>query len=277
MEIIKTIERMKDFREKHKGMKIGFVPTMGFLHEGHISLVKKARAECDLVVVSIYVNPTQFAPNEDLESYPRDFEKDSNLCEKKGVDVIFFPSDKEMYPNGLKTGVVVDENITNKLCGKTRPTHFAGVTTIVAKLFDIIKPDKAYFGQKDYQQTLVIKQMVKDSGLDVNIVVCPIVRESDGLAKSSRNKYLSSNEREEATVLFKSLERGKKMFSEKKGVEEIKQEIIKLISSKEHAKIDYVEILDAETLKSPIEGQNMVIALAVKFGRARLIDNAILG
>ncbi len=275
MKIIKSIKEMKSFSV---GRDIGFVPTMGFLHDGHMSLIKKAREENDIVVVSIYVNPTQFAPNEDLDSYPRNFKADEKLCEQEGVDVIFFPSNEEMYPEGYSTDIEVKE-ITEKLCGKSRPTHFAGVTTIVAKLFDIIKPVKAYFGQKDYQQSLVIRKMVKDLNINVEIIVCPIVREGDGLAMSSRNKYLSVDERKEATVLFESLQMAKKEFeSGNNSVKDVKEKIISMINNKKHAKIDYVEILDKDNLEDidKIVSDKTVIALAVKFDKARLIDNTLL-
>ncbi|MCK5139815.1 MAG: pantoate--beta-alanine ligase, partial [Thermodesulfovibrionia bacterium] len=200
MEIIKTIEELKKYRKTTEG-KVGFVPTMGHLHDGHLSLMKAAREECNNVIVSIFVNPTQFGPNEDLDAYPRDFERDKRLCEGGSVDCIFYPDVDEMYPREELTIVRV-ERITQKLCGKTRPTHFQGVTTVVAKLFKIVQPDIAYFGQKDLQQSIVIKRMAEDLNMDIKIKVCPIVREKDGLAMSSRNSYLKENERKAAPVLY---------------------------------------------------------------------------
>lgn len=257
---------------------IGFVPTMGYLHDGHLSLMKKAKEECDIVIVSIYVNPTQFGPNEDLESYPRDFEKDKELCEKMGIDMIFFPDDKEIYPDGLKIDVTVS-GLTDVLCGASRPGHFDGVTTVVYKLFEIIKPNKAYFGRKDYQQSLVIREMVKEQSLDVEIIDCPIVRESDGIAMSSRNKYLTLDERKQATVLNKSLLMAKNEFENgEANVMVIKKKLIDMITNMNLAQIDYVEIRDKENLKEieHVKKDNTVIALAVKFGKARLIDNILI-
>ena len=281
MEIIDNIEDMKDYTFIHKmqDIKVGFIPTMGYLHEGHLSLIRKAREECDVIIVSIYVNPTQFAPNEDLNSYPKDYESDKQLCINEEVDALFIPSNKEMYPEGYNTYVDV-KNITKVLCGKSRPTHFRGVSTVICKLFNIIKPHNAYFGQKDYQQTVVIKQMLKDLNMDdTDIVVCPIVREEDGLAMSSRNEYLSTEERAQAPILNEAL-----IFAKQQIENDIldtyllKTEITKIISGQNLAEIEYVEILNKNTLSeiTEIQKDNTVIALAIKFGKARLIDNILI-
>lgn len=278
MEIIKTVKKMKEFSEEQrkKGKIIGFVPTMGYLHEGHLSLMKIAKKECDLVIVSIYVNPTQFGPNEDLSRYPRDFERDKKLCEDVGVDVIFYPSDKEMYPEGYLTFVKV-EKISEKLCGVTRPIFFRGVATIVLKLFNIVKPHKTYFGLKDYQQFIIIKKMVDDLNLDVEMIGCPIIREKDGLAMSSRNVYLNQEERKQATVLSQSLHNAKKLFFDGETDAEKLKKIIKYMINETSGRIDYVEIFSPNSLE-PIKkiSKGDVIALAVFFGKTRLIDNVIL-
>ena len=258
--------------KRDEGKTIGFVPTMGFLHKGHLSLVKKAREKCDIVVVSIFVNPTQFAPNEDFESYPRDFEKDSELCRKENVKAIFYPSSEEMY-KGKTEFVEVGETRT-VLCGKSRPTHFRGVATIVAKLFKAVLPDSAYFGLKDFQQFVIIKKMVENMNFDINIVGCPIIRERNGIALSSRNTYLSKQEKSEAVVLNKSLKLAEEMFS--KGEKDAKT-VVQAVSdkiSKTSGKIDYVEIFDSASLKpvEVIEKENR-IGLAVFFRKTRLIDN----
>jgi len=278
MLVIKTIKEMQEYSDtvRSEGKVIGFVPTMGYLHEGHLSLVKKAK-ECDVVVTSIFVNPTQFSENEDLDDYPKDFEKDKELLEKKGVDVLFYPSVEEIYPETNLTWVEMF-GLTDVLCGESRPTHFRGVTTIVSKLFNIVKPKKAYFGQKDYQQSLVIRKMVKDLNVDVKIITCPIVREEDGLAMSSRNVYLSSEERKSALSLNKSLEMAKELiYQGEDSVEIIKKKIVEFISRYEYTKIDYVEILNGDNLKKidKIEGR-IVIALAVFVGNPRLIDNILI-
>jgi pantoate--beta-alanine ligase len=278
MKIITSIKQMKEFsdEQRKKGKTIGFIPTMGYLHEGHLSLMKIAKKDCDLVIVSIYVNPTQFGPNEDLNNYPRDFERDKKMCEEVGADIIFYPSDKEMYPNDYLTYVKV-EKLSEKLCGATRPTHFRGVTTIVLKLFEIVKPNKAYFGLKDYQQFVIVKKMVDDLNLDVEMVGCPIVREKDGLTMSSRNVYLNPEERKEATVLSKSLFNAKKLFFNGEiDAEKLKKNIKDMIN-KTTGKIDYIEIFNPtslEPVKEIVEGD--VIALTVFFGKTRLIDNVIL-
>ena len=281
---MEIVDKIPELREKisafkDKGKSVGFVPTMGYLHEGHLSLVRKAKEENDVVVVSIFVNPTQFAPGEDFERYPRDVERDRALLEKEGVDVLFIPSVEEMYPGGFSTYVEV-LNLTEGLCGAKRPGHFRGVTTVVAKLLNIVMPDKAYFGKKDYQQLKVIERMVKDLNFPVKIVGCPIVREPDGLAMSSRNVYLSLEERKAATILYRSLLLAKEYY-EKGGrdAEELKEKIVSFISAEPLVKkIDYVEIVDGETL-NPVEKlyPGVLVALAVFVGNARLIDNWVVG
>ncbi len=278
MKVIKTIEELRKIVKdwKKEGLSVGLVPTMGYLHEGHKSLIVRAVAENDRVVVSDFVNPTQFAPNEDFESYPRDIEADSKLCEEAGADVIFNPEADEMYVNPL-TFVDMRE-ITKVLCGKTRPIHFSGVCTVVSKLFNIVTPDKAYFGQKDAQQLCVIRKMVQDLNFDIEIVGCPIVREADGLAKSSRNTYLNIDERNAALCLSRSLNMARTMIENgetdcSKIVDMAKTEINK----EPLAKIDYVEMVDLNTLK-PIESVKapMLMAMAVYIGKTRLIDNFIM-
>lgn len=270
---------IKDVRSKVKewkaqGLSVGLVPTMGYLHEGHESLIKRAVLENDKVVVSVFVNPTQFGPNEDLEDYPRDLHRDSNLCEKAGAELIFHPEPKEMYGEGACTKVHVD-GLTTGLCGKSRPIHFDGVCTVVSKLFNIIPADRAYFGEKDAQQLAVIKRIVRDLNFDIEIVGCPIIREEDGLAKSSRNTYLSTEERKAALVLSRSLSKAKEVInSGVTDVSVIKETICEVIEKEPCAKIDYVEIVDSEELVSVDEiEKDVLIALAVYIGKTRLIDN----
>jgi pantoate--beta-alanine ligase len=276
MIIIETIKELKELirNKKKQGARVGFVPTMGYLHEGHLSLMRAAKKENDLVVVSIFVNPTQFGVGEDFESYPRDLERDANLSESAGADVIFHPSASEIYPENYQTYVEVME-ITNRLCGISRPTHFKGVTTIVNKLFNIVEPDRAYFGQKDAQQVAVIQKMVIDLNMNVEVIPCPIVREADGLAMSSRNKYLSPDQRKAALVLSKSLFAAKeKIHQGCRDAFELKDFIFNIINSEPLAAIDYIEIVDSITLNSikTVKG-SVLIALAVKFDKTRLIDN----
>ena len=279
MIIIKTIKEIKDIirDNKRQGKTVGFVPTMGSLHEGHLSLIRTAKKENDLVVVSIFVNPTQFGVGEDFEAYPRDLDSDAKLSESAGADVIFSPSISEMYPESYQTYVEVIE-ITSKLCGKSRPTHFKGVTTVVNKLFNIVEPHKAYFGQKDAQQVAVIQKMVKDLNMNIEVIPCPIVREADGLAMSSRNTYLNEAQRNAALILSKSLFSAKDMIN--KGcidAVEIKETIIKMINKEPLAAIDYVEIVDALSLSDITTlTSKVLIALAVKIGRTRLIDNILV-
>lgn len=280
---MKRIEKINEIRnildlERKANHSIALVPTMGFLHEGHLSLIKEARQNNDIVVVSIFVNPTQFGPNEDLETYPRDINRDVNLCEQEGVDYIFNPSVEEMYGEDYATYVITESDITNKLCGASREGHFKGVMSVVTKLFNIIGPDKAYFGRKDYQQVAVIKKMVRDLNIPVEIIDCPIVRESDGLAMSSRNTYLTPKERKDALVLNRSLKEAKeRILKGEKNKDVIREEILDKINEIPYSEIDYVEILDAKNLED-IEtiDRDVVIALAVKIGKPRLIDNIIV-
>jgi len=261
-----------------EGRTIGFVPTMGYFHEGHLALMRRARAENDVVVVSLFVNPIQFAPGEDYEEYPRDLERDKALAEKEGVDILFAPSVESMYPPGYCTYVEVTGTLTSTLCGARRPGHFRGVTTIVTKLFNIVKPHRAYFGEKDAQQLRVIKRMVEDLNFDVEIVPVPTVREPDGLAMSSRNVYLSPEERKAATVLYRSLKLAQEMIARgERDARRVIEEMRRLIESEPRARIDYVEIVDSNTLEKVdrIKGE-VLIALAVFIGKARLIDNVTI-
>lgn len=262
---------------KKEGLTVGFVPTMGYLHEGHKSLIDAARKENDRVVVSIFVNPMQFGPTEDLESYPRDLKKDSALCKAAGVDIIFHPEPEEMYADGFCS--YVDMNgLTTELCGKSRPIHFRGVQTVVLKLFHIVTPDRAYFGQKDAQQLAVIRRMVKDLNVDTTIIGCPIIREADGLAKSSRNTYLSEKERQAALVLNHSLKAGKALVDAgETRASVIKSAITAEIKKEPLAKIDYVDVVDFDTI-TPVETLtgSILVAIAVYIGKTRLIDNFIV-
>ncbi len=258
-----------------EGKSIGLVPTMGYLHEGHLSLVRRARADNDWVVVSIFVNPIQFGPNEDLANYPRDFDRDRQLLEAEGVDLIFAPTIEEMYPSGSLTFVEVGGNLTKGLCGASRPGHFRGVTTVVSKLFNIILPHRAYFGQKDAQQLAVIQRMVADLNFDIEIVPMPIVREPDGLAMSSRNRYLTSEERRSATALYRSLQLAKRLIENgERDTARIIAAMRNLIGQEKPARIDYIEIVGSNSLE-PIEQVHgeILIALAVFIGGTRLIDN----
>lgn len=276
MKIVNTVRETRHIIQnaRKEGKTVGFVPTMGYLHEGHLSLIRRAKAENGFVVVSIFVNPTQFGEGEDFETYPRNLKRDAALSESAGADLIFHPDAKEMYPAGYQTFVEV-EKITAGLCGASRPGHFKGVATVVTKLFNIVKPDKAYFGQKDAQQVAVIEQMVRDLDMDLAIVPCPIVREPDGLAMSSRNTYLNSNERKAALILSQSLFKAKSLVDQgNRNAAEIRDFITAAIQSEPLAHIDYIEIVNAITLEKidEIRG-NVLIALAVEFGKIRLIDN----
>lgn len=275
MKIVSTIEEVREqVREwKKEGKTVGFVPTMGYLHEGHASLMDAA-GENDKVVVSIFVNPMQFGPNEDLASYPRDLEHDAKVCEAHGVDLIFHPTPEEMYGDNFYSYVDMDV-LTKELCGLSRPVHFRGVCTVVAKLFNIVTPDKAYFGQKDAQQLAVIKRMVKDLNMPLTIVGCPIIREEDGLAKSSRNTYLSPEERKAALVLSRSIFLGKKMVEQgEKDCRKIKEAMTAEIEKEPLAKIDYVKIVDLSTMQQVETTEHGVLAaIAVYIGKTRLIDN----
>ena len=279
MKICYTVDDVrKEVKEwKKQGLSVGFVPTMGYLHEGHRSLMEAARKENDKVVVSIFVNPMQFGPTEDLESYPRDLDKDSKLCEGVGVDLIFHPEPEEMYPEGFCS--YVDMNgLTTELCGKSRPIHFRGVQTVVLKLFNIVTPDNAYFGQKDAQQLAVVTRMVKDLSVDTKIHGCPIIREEDGLAKSSRNTYLSETERQAALILNQSLQVGKSLIEQgETSASVVKKAISEKIATEPLAPIDYVDVVDFDTI-TPIEQikGNTLVAIAVYIGKTRLIDNFII-
>ncbi len=275
MRIIKSIDEMKKIKKENTS--IGFVPTMGYLHEGHISLIQRAREENDIVVTSIFVNPTQFGPNEDFEKYPRDEKRDLQKCEENGCDIVFLPQKEEIYPRDYLTYVQVEE-LGKELCGKSRPTHFRGVTTVLTKLFNIIKPDRAYFGQKDAQQLVIVKKMVEDLNMDVEIIGCPIVREKNGLAISSRNTYLSPEERNDALLLNKSLKLAKNLIENgEKNISTIKREMEKIILSGKNNTMDYIEFVDTKKLEPVSEIQNKtLIAIAIKAGNTRLIDNMVV-
>lgn len=262
---------------------VGLVPTMGCLHEGHLSLIRKAKQQNDIVVVSVFVNPTQFGPGEDYEKYPRSIEHDCALAESAGADIVFHPDAAEIYQPDASTKVEVEGEITHKLCGASRPVHFKGVATVVSILFNIVRPDRAYFGQKDAQQAVVIKRMVRDLHIPVEIVVCPIVREADGLALSSRNRYLSKDEREQAACLYRSLDAASDCLSSGadsgRDTEMLKKVIGEEIQKSPLAEVEYIEIVDAGTLRSirTVEKQRPALAaIAVRFGGTRLIDNRVL-
>ncbi len=281
MRVVKSVKEMQAISRSYckTGKEVGFVPTMGYLHEGHLSLVRRAREKNDIVVVSIFVNPTQFGPNEDYERYPRDEERDRKLLIDEEVDYLFIPSVSEMYPEGFSTYVEV-LGLTEGLCGAKRPGHFRGVATVVTKLLNIVQPTRAYFGEKDYQQLQVIKRLVKDLNIPVEIVGCPIVREKDGLAMSSRNTYLSPEERESALSLYRGLKLAEELFERgERNPEVIKEKVREFILSHPHVKkVDYVEIVDPENLKPVKEvKEGDVIALAVFVGNTRLIDNHRFG
>jgi pantoate--beta-alanine ligase len=279
LRICKTIENMRSAcrAARGSGKRLGFVPTMGALHEGHISLVRAAKASCDLVAASIFVNPTQFGPNEDLAKYPRDFERDRDLLQKAGVELLFAPSIEEMYPPGAVTWVTVEE-LSSRLDGRSRPGHFRGVTTVVAKLFHIVQPDAAFFGQKDAAQLAIIRRMVRDLDFSVEVVACPIMREPDGLAMSSRNAYLDPLQRKQALVLHRSLTRVKKLWDAGE------RDAAKLaavgraeVAQENSVRLDYFEIVDAQSLE-PVENvaEGALVAVAAYVGPTRLIDNLVL-
>jgi pantoate--beta-alanine ligase len=269
--------RLVSFRDEKRS--VGLVPTMGFLHEGHLSLIRKAKSENDAVVVSIFVNPTQFAPHEDLDRYPRDLEKDTKLAQEAGCDLMFVPAIEEMYPNDFSSYAVV-EGMSTVLEGKFRPTHFKGVTTVVLKLFNFIQPSVAYFGQKDAQQSILIKKMVKDLNVPVRISIVPTMRETDGLAMSSRNVYLDPEQRRNSVMLYKSLKFAEKIIAQgerdpKKVIDQMKE----MILANNPSQIDYIEIVDAENLETKNSlnvGETVLIPLAVRFGSTRLIDNIVV-
>jgi pantoate--beta-alanine ligase len=273
MQVRKTVADIRTLRQTLSGT-VGFVPTMGYLHEGHLTLVKQARKENSVVIASIYVNPAQFGPDEDLGAYPRDLDRDLELLQKEGTDIVFVPSDDDMYPAGFGSWVDV-EKVTGRLEGASRPGHFRGVATVVAKLFNIIQPTRAYFGQKDAQQVVVIKKMVNDLNMNLIVVVVPTVRESDGLAMSSRNIYLNAKERQAATILFKSLTLARQLYrSGERDAEKIRRQTTLLIQKEPLARIDYVSIASADTLEElDLLDRPAVASLAIKIGRTRLIDN----
>ncbi len=276
---MKIVEDVKEMQKLSKDIKkdktIGFVPTMGFLHEGHLSLARKAKEQNDIVVMSVFVNPLQFAEGEDFDTYPRDRKRDEELAEKAGVDILFFPSEEDMYPEDFQTHVNV-EKLTQVLEGASRPLFFKGVTTVVCKLFNIVKPDRAYFGKKDAQQLIVVKKMVEDLNMDVEIVPMPIVREQDGLATSSRNRYLNEEERKSAVCLYEALKKARQMVEEGTfDTKTIIQNMEKIISSYPFTRIDYISINRTDDLKplKHIETGKTLISLAVFVGKTRLIDN----
>ncbi len=274
---MKTANTIKEVRSivkewRASGLSVGLVPTMGFLHEGHASLIKRAHEENDRVVVSDFVNPTQFGPNEDLESYPRDFDRDCKLCEEMGADLVFHPEPSEMY-HDQHTYVTID-TLSETLCGVTRPIHFRGVCTVVSKLFNIVTPDRAYFGEKDAQQLAIIRKMVLDLNFDIEIVGCPIIREEDGLAKSSRNTYLSAEERKAALCLSRAVKKGQEVISAGCDSSVVLDAMKEIISAEPLAKIDYVSVVDALDMQ-PVEKieKDVLVAMAVYIGKTRLIDN----
>jgi pantoate--beta-alanine ligase len=279
MEVIATAKEMQQHSDqlRQKEKIIAFVPTMGYLHEGHLALMREGKNRGDKLIISIFVNPTQFGPAEDYEQYPRDMQRDLKLAQKVGVDIVFTPSSQEMYPDGFQTSVEV-ERVTQNLCGISRPGHFRGVTTVVAKLFNIVKPHLALFGQKDYQQLVTIKRMVEDLNMDIEVIGIPTVRERDGLAMSSRNAYLSPKKRKEAAKLYRSLRKGEELFRQgEKNTTTILKTVREVIEETKPKKIDYVKICDAHTLEDIEEIKDeAIIALAVKIGKTRLIDNIIL-
>lgn len=279
MKICNRIEQMRFASQtaRREGNRLGLVPTMGALHEGHLSLVRVAKSKCDVVAVSIFVNPTQFGPNEDFSKYPRTFERDCELLEKEGVDLVFAPSVNEMYPDGAVTYVTV-EGMSDRLCGKSRPGHFRGVTTVVAKLFNIVEPDLAFFGQKDAAQAAVIKRMVRDLNMPVEIVICPIVREPGGLAMSSRNAYLDARQRKSALVLSRSLEAVKHAFDQgERNPANLAAAGKAIFSEQPLVRLDYFEMVNPETLE-PVNQLNgeVLVAIAAYVGTTRLIDNLVL-
>jgi pantoate--beta-alanine ligase len=276
MKVVETINEIKQLRLKLPE-PVGFVPTMGYLHEGHLALVRQARAENSSVLVSIFVNPTQFGPQEDFDKYPRNPKRDLAMLEKEGVDLVFMPSVAEMYPSQFDSWVEVGK-VAERLEGATRPGHFRGVATVVAKLFNIVQPDKAYFGQKDAQQALVIKKIVADLDMNLEVVIVPTVREPDGLAMSSRNTYLNPEERKAATVLYQALSLAQKLWSQgEKDAQTIRQQMTDLIKKQPLADIDYISIADAETLDELDKVRPpAVVSLAVRIGKTRLIDNVVV-
>ena len=277
---MRTVKTIAELREacKQSVSPLGLVPTMGYLHEGHLVLVRRARSDCASVVVSIFVNPTQFSPEEDLEAYPRDITRDLALLEEEDVDLVWLPNNEIMYPKGFQTSVVVEE-VTRHLEGAMRPSHFRGVTTVVAKLFNCVQPDRAYFGQKDAQQAVVICRMVQDLNFPVEVVVCPIIRDPDGLAMSSRNKYLSDVERKSATVLYRSLKTAQDVFETgERDAENLRAIMVNMVRQESLARLQYVSCADPlslEELTGPVK--HALLSMAVYIGNTRLIDNVIIG
>ncbi|MFC1911154.1 pantoate--beta-alanine ligase [Chloroflexota bacterium] len=273
MQVVRTIAEIRALRQKLSGT-VGFVPTMGYLHEGHLALIRRARRENSAVIVSIYVNPAQFGPREDFGAYPRDLDRDLELLQREGTDIVFVPLDEEVYPPGFSSWVDVGK-VTERLEGASRPGHFRGVATIVAKLFNIVQPTRAYFGQKDAQQVVVIKRMVADLNMNLEVVIAPTSRESDGLAMSSRNSYLSPKERQAATILFKALALAQRLRrGGEKDAGEIRRRMAALVQKEPLACVDYVSIADAETLEElNLLDRPAVASLAVRIGKTRLIDN----
>ncbi|MBI5945553.1 MAG: pantoate--beta-alanine ligase [Chloroflexi bacterium] len=277
MKTIIGLDELRAARFSFKGI-VGLVPTMGYLHEGHLSLIRRAKSECDNVAVSIFVNPAQFGANEDLSKYPRDLERDLNLIQPLGVDLVWTPTPEIMYPTGYQTWVEVDA-VTRPLEGSMRPTHFKGVTTVVAKLFNAVQPHKTYFGQKDAQQAAVIRQMVRDLNFPVDVIVCPTVREADGLAMSSRNKYLEGADREAATVLFRALSAAKKLYeSGERNADALRGKMKEVLASEPRAIMQYVSCADYDSLAEldVVKGKSL-LSMAVLLGKTRLIDNFVLG
>lgn len=278
---VTTIQEVREqvAQWKREGLTVGLVPTMGFLHEGHASLVDKARSMCGKVVASDFVNPTQFGPNEDLEAYPRDFDRDCALLEEHGCDLVFHPSVEEMYAPNAATYVEILDEMPKQLCGKTRPIHFRGVCTVVSKLFNIVQPDYAFFGQKDAQQLAIIRRMVRDLSFGVQIVACPIVRESDGLARSSRNTYLNPEERQAALCLSRAVFAGQAAAEQgERDAKAVLKRMTDIIEAEPLARIDYVSAVDGETML-PVDKltDGVLVAMAVYIGKTRLIDNFIVG
>lgn len=281
MKILRTVAEITEFAKaaQKAGKVIGLVPTMGALHEGHLTLMRTAKAKCDVVIASVFVNPVQFGPNEDYDAYPRRFEEDCQKLESVGVDAVFHPEPREMYPEGYGTYVNVESDFTGKLCGGQRPGHFRGVATVVTKLMNLSRAEEAFFGQKDAQQVLVICRFVKDLNIQVNVNMVPIVREESGLARSSRNAYLSAEEKTAALVLSRSLRKAKEAFAAgEKNAEALKKIVREEIGSEPMAQIDYVELYSFDELKEieEVKGESL-LAIAVKIGKTRLIDNVIIG
>ena len=276
MKVAKTIP---DFRRQRRELAtpVGFIPTMGYLHDGHLSLVRRARAECSSVVASVFVNPSQFAPSEDLADYPRDLDRDVNLLGEAGTDLVLAPPVEALYPEGFDAWVTV-ERLTERLEGASRPTHFRGVATIVAKLFNLVRPERAYFGQKDGQQALVVRRLIRDLDFDIGLVVCPTVREPDGLAMSSRNAYLAQEERKSATILYRALQHAEALYANgERSASRLRSEMERLLRTEPLARPDYVSVADAEDLSElDTVDRKALVSLAVRIGRTRLIDNTVL-